>query len=369
MVCTAFNADFDGDQMAVHVPLSFDAQLEARILMLVEPQHPLAGERRADRHADAGHGARLLLPDQVASGDEGEGMLFSARTRCIIAYNHGKVGLHATHQGAHRRRDGDDDRGTGHLQPDRPAGDRVRQRAVRTRSASSQIIADCFQKRRATARRRSSSTSSRISASATRRRAASSPSASTTWSSRGEGRDHRRGAEGGGRGSRASTSDGFITDGERYNKVIDIWTRTTNRVAERLFESLNARPRRIQLALHDGRSPARAVPRSRSASSPACAVSWPSRRRASPAASGEIIEIPIIANFREGLSILEYFISTHGARKGLADTALKTADAGYLTRRLVDVAQDVIITMHDCGTIMRGGHRRPEGRRRGHRAA
>jgi len=144
---------------------------------------------------------------------------------------------------------------------------------------------------------------------------------------------------------------GVITDGERYNKVIDVWTRTTNQVAEHLFANLQytmdgfnpvymmadsgARGSREQIRQLAGMRGLMAKP-----------------QKKLTGGTGEIIESPITANFREGLSVLEYFISTHGARKGLADTALKTADAGYLTRRLVDVAQDVVVTMKDCGTIM-----------------
>ena len=145
-------------------------------------------------------------------------------------------------------------------------------------------------------------------------------------------------------------SRGFITRGERYNKVIDIWTRATSRVADRLFESLsksrdgfNSLYMMVDSGARGSKEQVRQLAGMRGL------MAKP--QKSLSGATGELIENPIIANFREGLSILEYFISTHGARKGLADTALKTADAGYLTRRLVDVAQDAIITMHDCGTI------------------
>jgi DNA-directed RNA polymerase subunit beta' len=143
---------------------------------------------------------------------------------------------------------------------------------------------------------------------------------------------------------------GFITKGERYNKVIDIWTRATTRVAEKLFESLqqnregfNSLYMMVDSGARGSKEQVRQLAGMRGL------MAKP--QKSLSGATGELIENPIIANFREGLSILEYFISTHGARKGLADTALKTADAGYLTRRLVDVAQDCIITLHDCGTI------------------
>jgi len=143
---------------------------------------------------------------------------------------------------------------------------------------------------------------------------------------------------------------GFITNGERYNKVIDIWTRATSRIAERLFDALqhdrdgfNSLYMMVDSGARGSKEQVRQLAGMRGL------MAKP--QKSMSGATGELIENPILANFREGLSILEYFISTHGARKGLADTALKTADAGYLTRRLIDVAQDAIISETDCGTI------------------
>ena len=140
--------------------------------------------------------------------------------------------------------------------------------------------------------------------------------------------------------------DGAITNGERYNKVVEIWSGITEKVADEMFwcHAAGTTKRAKSTRFTSWPTPALAVRNSRFVSSPVCADLM-----AKP--SGEIIETPITANFREGLTVLEYFISTHGARKGLADTALKTADSGYLTRRLVDVAQDVIISEYDCGTV------------------
>jgi DNA-directed RNA polymerase subunit beta' len=152
---------------------------------------------------------------------------------------------------------------------------------------------------------------------------------------------------------RGPVQQGLITDGERYNKVVDIWAEVTDRIADEMMEKLGVQTRsttggqaagpELQSDLHDGRL---RRPRQRAADPPARGM-----RGLMAKPSGEIIETPITANFREGLTVLQYFISTHGARKGLADTALKTANSGYLTRRLVDVAQDSIITERDCGTI------------------
>ena len=144
---------------------------------------------------------------------------------------------------------------------------------------------------------------------------------------------------------------GVITDGERYNKIIDIWTRTTSEVAEKLFSHLEKDRAGFNPIYMMADSGARGSKEQiRQLAGMRGLMAKPQKKMTGQ--MGEIIEDPITANFREGLSVLEYFISCHGARKGLADTALKTADAGYLTRRLVDVAQDVIITEVDCKTIL-----------------
>jgi DNA-directed RNA polymerase subunit beta' len=150
--------------------------------------------------------------------------------------------------------------------------------------------------------------------------------------------------------ARGNYQMGFITDNERYNQVIDIWTQTNNRVSEVLFESLKEHREGFNPIFMMADSGARGSKEQiRQLGGMRGLMAKPQKNLSGGA--GEIIENPIISNFKEGLSVLEYFISTHGARKGLADTALKTADAGYLTRRLVDVAQDVTITEHDCGTL------------------
>ncbi|MCP4727794.1 MAG: DNA-directed RNA polymerase subunit beta', partial [bacterium] len=143
----------------------------------------------------------------------------------------------------------------------------------------------------------------------------------------------------------------IITDGERYNKIIDIWTHTTNDVKRVMFDRLSAADDGFNPVFMMADSGARGSQEQiRQLAGMRGLMAKP--QKSMTGKTGEIIENPITANFREGLSVLEYFISTHGARKGLADTALKTADAGYLTRRLVDVAQDVIISEDDCGTIV-----------------
>src|SRR5207249_2836395 len=137
---------------------------------------------------------------------------------------------------------------------------------------------------------------------------------------------------------------GIITDGERYNKIIDIWTHATDKISNIMYSAMEHNDGRPEL------NPVFMMVDSKARGSKQQIRQLAGMRGLMAKPSGEIIERPILANFREGLSVLEYFISTHGARKGLADTALKTADSGYLTRKLVDVAQDVIICEEDCGT-------------------
>jgi len=347
MVCTAFNADFDGDQMAVHVPLSFDAQLEARILMLSSHNilSPASGAPIVTPTQDQVLGCYYLTKSKT--GDTGEGLQFSAPQEVIIAYNYGKVGLHARIKV------------------------RIENRMVETtvgRVIFNQIVPkeigffnELLNKKRlvqiiATAFRRVGNLKTaefldKLKDIGFRYATAGGLSVSIDDviipKEKEEiiGRAQKMVDE-----VESQYIRGFITKGERYNKVIDIWTRASSRVAEKLFDSLqhsregfNSLYMMVDSGARGSKEQVRQLAGMRGL------MAKP--QKSLSGATGELIENPIIANFREGLSILEYFISTHGARKGLADTALKTADAGYLTRRLVDVAQDAIITAEDCGTI------------------
>ena len=151
---------------------------------------------------------------------------------------------------------------------------------------------------------------------------------------------------GGPEGIEKQRAAGVITAGERHNKIIDVWHRVTERVSEAMFAEMAA----VEEATGES-NPIRLMADSGARGSREQVRQLAGMRGLMSKPSGEVIETPIHANFREGLSVVQYFISTHGARKGLADTALKTADSGYLTRRLVDVAQDVIVTEEDCGTV------------------
>lgn len=347
MVCTAFNADFDGDQMAVHIPLSYDSQLEARILMLSSHNilSPSSGAPIVHPTQDQVLGCYYLTKSR--SGDLGDAKVFSSPEEVIIANDSGKVGLHAKI----KVRIGGKliDTTTGRVLFNQIVPKELGYiNELLNKKRLVQIVQTVF---RTCGNVRTAEFLDRLK------------ELGFTYATKA--------------GMSVSVGDviipkekdeiitkafkevdnvqnqyfrGFITNGERYNKVIDIWTRTTNRVAEKLFDSLqhdrdgfNSLYMMVDSGARGSKEQVRQLAGMRGL------MAKP--QKSLSGATGELIENPIVANFREGLSILEYFISTHGARKGLADTALKTADAGYLTRRLVDVAQDAIVAMEDCGTI------------------
>jgi DNA-directed RNA polymerase subunit beta' len=347
MVCTAFNADFDGDQMAVHVPLSYDAQLEARVLMLSSHNilSPSNGAPIVHPTQDQVLGCYYLTKSKV--GDVGEGKRFASSEEVIIAYNAGSVGLHAKIK----------------VRIDGKLIETTTGRVVFNQIVPKQMgfINELLNKKRLTQ-----------IVQAVFRACGNLQTAEFldnlkelgfTYATKGglsvsvedviipkEKEEVITKAEKDVDNVQNQYYRGFITNGERYNKVIDIWTRATNKVAERLFDALqHARDGFNSLYMMVDSGARGSKEQVRQLAGMRGLMAKP--QKSLSGATGELIENPIIANFREGLSILEYFISTHGARKGLADTALKTADAGYLTRRLVDVAQDAIISLNDCGTI------------------
>ncbi len=348
MVCTAFNADFDGDQMAVHVPLSYEAQLEAALLML--SSHNILSPQ---------NGSPIVVPTQdivlgcyyltkKKDGDVGEGMSFSSPEEAIIAYNNRIVGLHAK---VNVRIDGELIETTigrvifnqivpkemgffNHLLIKKTFGGFIGKVFLKL---GNKVTAKFLDDLKATGFRYATAGGLSISFSDML-----IPAEKETYISSANEKVEQILNE---------HEQGVITDTERYNKIIDVWTHTTNDVAKILMEKLkkaengfNAIHMMVDSGARGSQEQVRQLAGMRGL------MMKPQKSLSGQA--GEIIENPIIANFKEGLSVLEYFISTHGARKGLADTALKTADAGYLTRRLVDVSQDVIITDIDCGTIL-----------------
>jgi len=348
LVCAAFNADFDGDQMAVHVPLSVEAQLEAKVLMLSSHNilSPANGRPLAIPSQDIVLGCYYLT--KAMKGDLGEGKVFADTEEVLIAYNNNKVGLHAKIK---VRLNGKIiETTTGRVLFNGIVPNELGfLNELLTKKRMEGIIAQAFNEVGTLRTVEFLDNLKDLGFTYAMKAGITIGVDDVIIPDEKEKLVEKSNAEVD--SIRTMYEKGVITDGERYNKVIDVWTRTTNQVAEYLFDHLKhsldgfnpvymmadsgARGSKEQIRQLAGMRGLMAKPQKKLTGS-----------------TGEIIESPITANFREGLSVLEYFISTHGARKGLADTALKTADAGYLTRRLVDVAQDVVVTMQDCGTIM-----------------
>ncbi len=347
LVCTAFNADFDGDQMAVHVPLSFEAQLEASTLMLsahniISPQN---GEPIAVPSQDMVLGPYYLT--KHANGVMGEGMSFGSPAEAIIAYNLNRAHLHAKIKVRINKKTVETTIGRVIFNQIVPT-EMGYINELLSKKGLRKIIATTFRKC-GTLKTVKFLDDLKDMGFAYAFRGGISVSLFDIVVPK-EKDEMIRKAQGLVDDVQSKYLEGFITAGERYNKIIDIWTRVTNRVADKLFDVLQHD--------RDGFNPLFMMVDSGARGSKEQVRQLAGMRglMAKPQKSlsgqtGELIENPITSNFYEGLSILEYFISTHGARKGLADTALKTADAGYLTRRLIDAAQDAIITSHDCGTI------------------
>jgi DNA-directed RNA polymerase subunit beta' len=362
LVCAAFNADFDGDQMAVHVPLSVEAQLEARVLMMSVNNilSPANGKPIMVPTQDMVLGCYYLSKER--KGAKGEGTIFSSAEEVRIAYDAGVVEPHARIKVRLPNEDGNYKQyettvGRVLFSEILPPGIRFEEvNREMTKKVLTNLIDQCYRK---AGRQATVVFLDRIKQTGFEFATRSGISIAID--------DMKIPANKTDAIEKANLevleienqyNDGLITAGERYNKVIDKWAQVTELVADEMMKELKAE----ELAVQSGKAASKNGAPSRfnsiymMADSGARGSAQQIRQlggmrglMAKP--SGEIIETPITANFREGLNVLQYFISTHGARKGLADTALKTANSGYLTRRLVDVAQDVIITEEDCGTI------------------
>ncbi|MFN3821071.1 MAG: DNA-directed RNA polymerase subunit beta', partial [bacterium] len=352
LVCTAFNADFDGDQMAVHVPLSFEAQIEARLLMLAPRNilHPANGRPIAVPSQDMVLGCYYITKENPEG--KGKGKYFSDPNEAILAYENGTISLHSP---VKVRINGELIETTvgriffNQILPE-PMRHRKFYNELLTKKRLEEIVYDVFKE---------------LSFDGTAHFLDGLKELGFKWATRGglsisitdvevpEEKDRLiertlKAVE----EVQSQYEEGFITDGERYNMIIDLWTHTTVDVAEAMMKHLQVSQSGFNPLFMMADSGARGSKEQiRQLAGMRGLMAKPQKTLTGQ--KGEIIESPITANFKEGLSVLEYFISTHGARKGLADTALKTADAGYLTRRLVDVAQDVIVKIKDCGT-MRG---------------
>jgi DNA-directed RNA polymerase subunit beta' len=354
LVCTAFNADFDGDQMAVHVPLSLESQLEARVLMM-----------STNNILSPANGKPIIVPTQdivlgiyylsmLREGLPGEGKSFGDLGEIEHALDKGVIHLHTKIITRFETADRD--------------GNKIVQRVETT--AGRMLLGSLLPKH-------ADVPYSLINRPLTKKDISGvieivyrycGQKASVIFADRLMGLGFKHACKAGisfGKddlvipeakekliGDAQSKVkeyeqqylDGLITQREKYNKVVDLWSDCTDRVAEEMMKKISTTPRgqepnAVYMMAHSG---------ARGSAAQIKQLAGMRGLMAKP--SGEIIETPIISNFKEGLTVLEYFNSTHGARKGLADTALKTANSGYLTRRLVDVSQDLIITEHDCGT-------------------
>jgi DNA-directed RNA polymerase subunit beta' len=353
LVCAAYNADFDGDQMAVHVPLSVEAQAEARILMMSTNNilSPASGKPIIIPTQDIVLGIYYMTRDRPLV--KGEGKVFSGAEEVQVAFDSREVDLHARIQ---VRMDGSLVKTTvgrvllREVLPDEIPFALINK--VMKKSELANLVDYCY---RYYGDKKTVLLADRLKALGYRFATMAGisisiddmliPSNKAVLLKEAE-REIERVQE--------QYTEGLITDGERYNKVIDIWAQVTENIADVMLKELGS-----ETVEGDGGkkettqsfNPIFMMADSGARGSAQQVRQLAGMRGLMAKPSGEIIETPITANFREGLTVLQYFISTHGARKGLADTALKTANSGYLTRRLVDVAQDVVITENDCGTL------------------
>jgi DNA-directed RNA polymerase subunit beta' len=359
LVCSAFNADFDGDQMAVHVPLSLEAQLEARVLMM-----------STNNVLSPANGAPIIVPSQdmilglyyttiEREGMKGEGMAFSSVDEVEHALAAGEVHLHAK---ITARLPQIDEEGNEVIERFETTPGRLRLGVLLPKNAKApfELVNRLLRKKevqqvidtvyRYCGQKESVIFCDQIMGMGFREAFKAGISfgkddmvvPDKKWELVDETRDQVKDFE-------QQYMDGLITQGEKYNKVVDAWSKCNDKVTEAMMSTISARkkdetgaekePNSVYMMAHSG---------ARGSVTQMKQLGGMRGLMAKP--SGEIIETPIISNFKEGLTVLEYFNSTHGARKGLSDTALKTANSGYLTRRLVDVAQDCIVRQKDCGT-------------------
>ncbi|NLA74607.1 MAG: DNA-directed RNA polymerase subunit beta', partial [Deltaproteobacteria bacterium] len=353
LVCTAFNADFDGDQMAVHVPLSIEAQVEARVLMMSTNNilSPADGTPIIVPSQDIVLGIYYMTRDRIYS--KGEGMIFANTDEVRMAYDAKALELHARIK---VRINGKlEETTTGRvllneILPEDLPFSLINQ--VMTKKKLISLINECY---RRSGIKATVILSDRLKDMGYKYSTISGTSISikdvNIPSKKGS---IIAGAEKEIKKIEEQYKGGLITNGEKINKAVDIWTQANDQITSEMMN---------EMGIEEVTDPKGKIKKRESFNSIYMMSDSGSRgskdqmrqlagmRGLMVKPSGEIIETPITSNFREGLTVLQYFISTHGARKGLADTALKTANSGYLTRRLVDVAQDAVITMDDCSTV------------------
>ncbi|MBI5602010.1 MAG: DNA-directed RNA polymerase subunit beta' [Deltaproteobacteria bacterium] len=353
LVCTAFNADFDGDQMAVHIPLSIQAQIEARVLMMSTNNilSPANGEPIIVPSQDIILGLYYMTRDRMFA--KGNGKIFYGPEEVRISYDAGEVELQARIKVRLNGQLVDTTVGRmllGEVLPPMIPFDRINR--VMTKKEVRKLIDECYRK---AGIKQTVLLADRLKDVGYHYATLSGISISVSdMKIPPQKKEILRKAEEEVRKVEKQYTDGLITDGEKYNKLVDIWARASEDVAQKMMQVMGSEvsigPDHKELQVPSF-NPIFMMTDSGARGSKDQMRQLAGMRGLMAKPSGEIIETPIRANFREGLSVLEYFISTHGARKGLADTALKTANSGYLTRRLVDVSQDVIINEIDCGTI------------------
>jgi DNA-directed RNA polymerase subunit beta' len=360
LVCAAFNADFDGDQMAVHVPLSLEAQLEARVLMMSTNNilHPANGQPIIVPSQDIVLGLYYLSIMQ--NGEPGDGKAFGSTAELDHALAAGVVTLHAKIKGRIKEVDAEGRMKTKIVETT-PGRLKIGELLPKAMGISFELCNKLMTKReiskmidavyRHCGQKETVIFCDKIMALGFHHAYKAGISfgkddiivPDTKEKLIGETRQLVKEYE-------QQYIDGLITQGEKYNKVVDAWSKCTDKVADEMMSRISS----VKIDEKTGREkPINSIymmSHSGARGSPAQMKQLGGMRGLMAKPSGEIIETPIISNFKEGLTVLEYFNSTHGARKGLADTALKTANSGYLTRRLVDVAQDAIISEDDCGT-------------------
>ena len=364
LVCKAFNADFDGDQMAVHVPLSIEAQLESRALMMSSNNilSPANGEPIIVPSQDVVLGLYYMTRERI--NDLGEGHIFTDVTELQRAYDGGYVGLQAKVKlRILRNREPEDESNVTHELVETTVGrgllstimpPELPYSAINQTMDSkhiTQLINKCY---RDVGLKAAVIFADKLMYMGFEHATKAAISISIDDMEVPEKKEEILAtAERQVKNIQNQFSSGLLTQGERYNKVVDIWSRTNDLIANAMMERLGqeevedqAGNKKIQPSFNSIFMMADSGARGSAAQIRQLA----GMRGLMAKPDGSIIETPITANFREGLNVLQYFISTHGARKGLADTALKTANSGYLTRRLVDVSQDLVVTEDDCGT-------------------
>ncbi|RUO33989.1 DNA-directed RNA polymerase subunit beta' [Aliidiomarina soli] len=366
LVCAAYNADFDGDQMAVHLPLTLEAQMEARALMMSTNNilSPASGDPIIVPSQDVVLGVYYMTREAINA--KGEGMMFKNPAEAEKAYRTGAASIHARVKVRIDDVERDDDGnvteythvvdttvGRALLSLILPKG--ISYQSINQNMGKKQISAllnscyrDCGLKDTVIFADQLMYTGfhyAMVSGTSVGINDMEIPDAK---------KELIEGAEAEVAEIQAQFEQGLVTSGEKYNKVIDIWSTANEKVSKAMMENLSKETVTNAKGEQEEQMSFNAVfmmADSGARGSPAQIRQLAGMRGLMAKPDGSIIETPIVANFREGLNVLQYFISTHGARKGLADTALKTANSGYLTRRLVDVAQDLVITESDCGTL------------------